>query len=757
MKTEGNGSPQYQPAAMISVDPPVSFSGVLTDALQRHPLLILSTCILVLIGAYVFLEHATPLYTGTARIYVEQEIPKVVADAEEGVMSRLDSYLYTQAEILRSAPVLTDVLQMLDTERMQTFADVSNRASLLRRDLKTEVGKMDGIINVSFKAPDPREAADIVNTVVDGYVTFHSEQKRDAASALLKILEEVRAQCETEVHEKYQRMLEFTRQNEDLAFGSDQDNNVVVRHMERLLAQLSEARVATSQAKSFHETGLGMAENPAALRQLLEAWRGRGVDVAATNEMTALRKELKQLEHDKADVLLELKEDHPVIATLDAGIGRIRARMAELDRKFVQRQLAVLRQEHMDAELREEELVKQCEVQRQQVLLLHDQQAQYAILQSDYDEAKKTFDILKDRIKELNVTEEVGGLTVTVLERAQVAGVPSEPKRTQFMAISLFVGLFAGMGLALVRELLDQRLHSSQEISSLLRLPVLAVIPRMRSALRSGILRAQVVRACPTSPEAEAFRRLRTPLLFGLLTEKVKTILVTSPASGAGKTLVVSNLALAMAQAGQRVLMVDADWRAPRLHRIFKKDRYTKGLSTVLTGRTTLAEAIEPTGTTNLDILTCGPDASNLTEALTSERLKQMITTLASQYDRILIDAPPMLSTADAQILAAQCDGSVLVLRAQASTRKDSMLACSELTAVNARILGIVVNAVPDKYNRYYSNGYYGRRHSIQAIPRTDNGVAGEWEERHPWPVEFADAFAVVKRGRRSRTPDAQS
>lgn len=737
MKTNGNGNLQYQPPATAPTDPAVSSPGILVETLSHQLWIVVAATALTAIGTFLYLDRVTPLYTSTARLYVEQEIPKVILDSEEGVMSRLDNYLYTQAEVLRSSPVLTYALDSLDVEQMQTFSEVDGRMSTLYGGLETEVGKMDGIINISFKALRPTEAAAIVNAVVNAYVVFQSEQKRGTAAALLRILEEARIQRGAEVTGKHQRMLEFKRENASLAFGSDQDN-IVLRHMERLLVQQSEATVATRQAKSLYETGQAMAKDPAALRQLLEARRGWGIDTAAMNEMASLQAELKVLERDKANALLELKPDHPAIAALDTGIARTQRRMKELDQMFVRRQLAVLRQEYLDATVRKEELEKQCEAQRRQVLLRNAQQGQYAALQSVYEEAKKGSDMIADRIKELNVTEEVGGLTVTILERAQAASVPSEPKKARIMAIALLLGACAGVGLGLVREASDQRLRSSQEISALLGLPVLGAIPAMRSPLRSGILRAQMVRVCPTSPGAEAFRRLRTPLLLGLNHEKVKTIVITSPGSGEGKTLVASNLALALAQAGQKVLIVDADCHAPRLHKIFNKDRHTKGLTAVLTGQMTLEDAIEPTGVNNLDILTCGPEESNLTGIFSSVRLISVVATLADEYDRVLIDSPPVLSATEAQVLAAQCDASVLVLRAETSTRQDSVQACGELVGVNARILGIVVDAVPGKHSRYHYNGYYSYSHSITAVPASDNGNSDKGNsDKEDLPLEL--------------------
>lgn len=715
MNTNGNGSMHYR-LPETSPGPRVT-PGILIETLRHHPVMILGMGIAALVAAHALLGRATPRYTSTARVYVEQEIPKVIRDSERGVMTKQDNYLYTQAEVLRSNPVLAGALALLNPGPMRTFVDAEDRLLVLHDNLETAVGKMDGIINISFKGPHPEEAAEIVNAVVDAYVAFHAEQKRDTAAALLKILEEARIHYDADVALKYQRLLEFRRQHESLAFGSDQTNHVVLRQMEQLLTQLSQAKVATRQVGHVYETARSLAEDSAALRQFLEARHGRRVDDTTANKIASLQAELTRLEGAKADVLLELRPEHPAIATLDAEIDRTREKITELDRQFVRGQLAVLEQEWVAAQQKEEELAAQCEAQRHQVFSLNDELTQYARLQSDYEEAKKSSGILDDRIKELSVTEAVGRLTVTILERATAARMPSEPRKGRLMAIAVLLGTCAGFGCSLMREVHDQRLRSSQEISALLRLPVLGVVPVIRSPLHSGIVRAQVVRICPTGSEAEAFRRLRTPFLLDSFNGHARTILVTSPVCGEGKTTVVSNLALSLAQAGQRVLIVDADCHTPKQHHIFKKNRWPKGLSSVVASQAKLEEAIESTGVDGLDLLTCGPQVFSPSEMLNQERFRRLLATLAGRYDRVLVDSPPVLLFSDAQILAAQCDGIILVLRAGTSTRGDSVQAHAELAAVGARILGVVVNAAPHRRGSHRENGCYRRRYSIETVP----------------------------------------
>jgi len=649
----------------------------------------------------------------------------VIHESERGVMTKQDNYLYTQAEVLRSSPVLTNTLELLDTTKMQTFAGTTDLLSALDGGLETAVGKMDGIINISFKAPHPEEAAEIVNAVVDAYVAFHTEQKRNTATALLEILEDARINYDADVTQKYERLLAFKRQNESLSLGSDETNNVIMRQMDQLLAQLAEARVATRQIKHSHEVALTLVEDSSAFRQFLEARLGRRIDDTLTNQIASLQAELTRLQEDRADILLELKPEHPAIVTLDGEIKRMQGEITELDRQFIQNRLTILRQECVAAQQREEELAAQCEAQHRQVQRLSDALTQYTRLQSDYERARESSAVLDDRIKELSVTEGVGRLTVTVLERAMAASIPSEPRKNRLMAIALILGLCGGVGLGLAREACDKKLRSLHEVPSLLKLPVLAAIPVIRAPLRSGTVRAKTVRFRPTGPEAEAFRRLRTPLLLGTFNGHAKTILVTSPVSGEGKTTVTSNLALALAQAGQRVLIVDADCHTPKQHRIFGKNRQQKGLSSVLAGRMTLEDAIEPTGIEGLDILTCGPDAYGPSEMLNSDRFRKLMPMLRKKYDRVLIDSPPVLLLADAQILAAQSDGVVLILRVGRSTRRDSLHAYTELVSVGAPVLGAVINAAPRRHGSYPYGGYCHHRYSIEAVTAEDHEVRG--------------------------------
>jgi len=221
-------------------------------------------------------------------------------------------------------------------------------------------------------------------------------------------------------------------------------------------------------------------------------------------------------------------------------------------------------------------------------------------------------------------------------------------------------------------------------------------------------VRGQKTRTSPDSREAEAFRTIRTAIFFRAPKGGARTILITSPAPREGKSTVVANLGIAIAQAGQRTLILDADFRRPMQYRIFGVDRKAKGLSLVLAGRMTPEAAIAHTDLENLDVLTCGPDVPNPAEMLNSDRFARLVNTLSFEYERILVDSPPVVAVTDAYILGALCHATILVLRAESSARKVAAHAREGLAGVGAKVLGVVVNDVSDKGDRYGCYTSYG-------------------------------------------------
>lgn len=683
-------------------------AGIMSESLVqimwRGRWLIFLTTVLAVAAAVVYLVKATPIYSSTSRIYVEQSGPKIFSETETSVMTQSKNYLYTQSELLKSTPIVAAVLDVPGIKQMKTLAGVDNSIAFLKKELDVSVGKKDDIISLSFNSPYPAEAAQLINEVVDSYITYHATRKRSTSAEVLKILQSEKAKRSKELTEKLTTMLDFKKENEPLAFEGSR-GNIVITRLERLSQELTEAQLATIESKSAYESIEEMVSDPVKLKQFMEAQRARGIYVSTDNAKASLISKLDQLELRRADRRRQLKSGHPAVMALETEIAHVEAQIADLDAEFARAQLAVAKQQYVSAKEKEDQIAKYNDEQRKQALDLNEQLAQYTILQSDWEQTRRLCDILDERIKELNVTEDVGALNISILEVARAADKPSEPEKATCLAKALIVGLMLGVGLSLLRDWMDHRLHSAEEISSVLNLPILGVIPSMPRRL-SIADRGQKVHKDSNSPVAEAYRTIRTAVFFGAPKNQAKTILVTSPAPADGKTTLVSNLAIAMAQAGQKTLIIDGDFRKPMQQKIFNVNHGDVGLSSTLAGITTSGEAIRPTEIEGLELLQCETSVPNPSELLNSDGFAQLLEILSDRYDRVIIDSPPVMPVTDAQILAAICDVTLLVLRAKKSTRKTSQQARDGLSSVGAHILGALVNDVQRNGRYGYYNGY---------------------------------------------------
>jgi succinoglycan biosynthesis transport protein ExoP len=741
----------------------------------RHRWIILSTTLLFLIVGLLYLLKATPIYTSTARLYVEQTGPKIISEYE-GVMTQSKNYLYTQSELIKSTPIIIGIADDAQMNQLRTFSEVDNLVAYLKKILNITVGKKDDIIAVSLNSPYPSEAAQIVNALVESYIEYHATRKRSTVLEVLKILQKEKVKRDKQLSEKFKQMLEFSKTSGVLSLDNNSEH-IVFQRLAKLSEALTEAQLATINARADYEAALSMKSEPAKIKQFAMAQPNVGVRVSVNDMETQLLSELKALEAELKNVKLYCTEEHPSVQALRSKVNHIKGQLAEQAKQYADAYIEVMRLRWETAKQREDELLTSFASQREAAEDLSVKATEYSVLQSELKRTERLCEILDDRIKELNVTEDVGALNISILEVARPAIKPTKPQKARIMSIALALGLIFGCSLALLRDWLDYRLRSADEISAVLGLPVLGIIPTMSEGAtiadhsqkvwlkfkpmltkayltiypvishiiskgkikvsditspiqiegntiseRQTILeRGQKVRLKPKSVIAEAYRTVRTAVFFGVPKGKAQTILVTSPAAGDGKSTLASNLAIAMAQAGQKTLILDADFRKPMQHKIFQIDN-KMGLSSILAGRHNPAEATQVGPVERLDLMLSGPEVSNPSEMLNSDTFTEMLKDLSERYDRIIIDSPPVAPVADSKILGALCDITLLVLRAEKSTRRHSQHARDGLLSVGAHILGAVVNDVSRKAGRYgyYSGdgyyagygsyGYYGHR-----------------------------------------------
>jgi len=710
LNNNGNYAAPEQQGSNAEVQPLTGFMpSSLFEVLLRNFWILFISTVLVLTGGAYYLFKATPIFNSTSRVYVEQSGPKVLTEVE-GIMTQPKNYLYTQAELLKSTPIVRKALDAPDIRQMKMLDNVDNPIAFTKKILQISVGKKDDIINVSCESPYPAEAAELVNAVVDSYIVYHSSRKRTTAAEVLKILQREKTKRTGEFNQKLKAMVDFKKANAEMAF-ENRSGNTILDRLALLSDTMTRSQLDVIEAKTFYESLKTMVTEPAMLKEFIKSQRAKGVYVSTSGENDRLIAELEQLESQMADIKEQVTPDAVVAKTLESKINKLKSRIDDYDRQFAQYQLTAAKQNYLAAEENLRQINSHLEEQRKLAIELNEQIAQYTLLQSDWEQTRKLCEILDNRIKEINVTEDVGALNISILEVARPADKPSKPQKARVMAMALVLGLMLGGALSLLRDQMDHRLRSADEISAILGVPVLGTIPSM-SKKGSITNRGQRVYLEPTSPAAEAYRTIRTAVYFGSPNGQAKTLLITSPAPGDGKSTLVSNLAITMAQASQRILILDADFRKPMQHKIFEISD-EKGLSSVISGQELLTNVICKTVVDGLDILPCGPIPPNPSEMLNSEAFKGLLTELEGKYDRILIDSPPVMPVTDARILGAICDVTLLVLRAERSTRKSGQQARDGLLSVGTNILGTVVNDIKRGKGHYgyysaYGYGHYG-------------------------------------------------
>jgi capsular exopolysaccharide synthesis family protein len=302
---------------------------------------------------------------------------------------------------------------------------------------------------------------------------------------------------------------------------------------------------------------------------------------------------------------------------------------------------------------------------------------------------------------------------VRILDRAEAPEEPVRPNPLRNIGLAMLLGGVAGVALAFLLEMLDATVTTREHVEERLGLPFLGIIPTIERE-KDDIVRDLFVHAHPQSVAAECLRSIRTNLLFMSPDRPLRTILVTSSGPGEGKTTTATSLAEIMADGGNRVLLVDADMRRPRLHKVFG---FTPqhGLSSLILGEGRLGDVVHATGIANLSVLTCGSVPPNPAELLHAQGFKGILAEASEKFDRVIIDSPPAGVVADAVVVSTHVDGTLLVLKARETSRDAAMRTIRALGDVNARIFGAVLNDLDledGRYGQYYSQYYQYGYHS---------------------------------------------
>ena len=724
------GHPLPHPAAAGrpsgEVDPFLMFGSPMPEVgklrrIGRQWWLVAAVTVAGMLAGAVYINSAVPVYTSTALLLIEPTASPVLGSTESRSVPKSDHFLNTQCQVIGSTPVLA--LAVPAVEHIDALSGVARPIPFLKNHLSVSVAKDDDTVHVSASANNPVDANRIVSAVVEAYRSYQSNQWSNNAKQVLSILDAGRDEHAREMAAKAKQLNELAKTAPEAV-----DPAALGQQVHSLSDAYTRAHLETISAHNAYDgASRAIIGDQAKLDAVadLEQRTGSVADPAA--ELTKIQTELADQQAKLIDAGRQYMLGHPIM----------RAIQQRIDQLSVQA-VATAEQWWDDSQAREQELRQQLADARQQDIAQQTHAAEYARVSADVDRLKKMDDVLDSRMKEIDLARGAGAMNISILQPAEIAG-PPKPLPAETLAIAAASGMLAGLMLAIVRDGRDDRLRSPTAVQQSLQLPVIASVPAIAGA-RSAADRSQIVHHDPFGPAAESYRTLQTALQYGV-PAGTKTILITSPTTGDGKSTLISNLAIALAQAGKRVLIADADFRAPMQHKLFGvKDRV--GLTTLVAGNVEIDQAVQRTGIEKLSLLPCGPIPTNPAETLNDPALTEILTDLADRFDFILVDSPPVTAVADARVLATMCDATLLVLRAHQSTRRLAVQSRDALRSVGAKVVGVAINGV-------HAGGEFATTPGYAARPAT-SPITTE-PTGHPSPRALALAATALKTGPRKR------
>ena len=682
--------------------------------------------------------RATPIYQGVAKILIEKQSPRVMKFEDVVQMQASDrDYHNTQRELIQSRAVLEKALEQPGVRELFEERSESGRSSLsgeVRRTVSAVLGtepaapsepweKLRGIIKaeqvqgadlllVKATSTDPRGAALLANAVARSFEEYHLERKLETSGDTFLFLQQQKEEQEKRLFKAEDVLQEYREQAQVISLDVADKENPVLARLSRLNEQLTEVQLqritlgaqlkVVRQAASAGEEGL-QPENESLFS--LPAVRADGA-------VGRLRAKLVESQEELATLSETYLPGHPQLQAAQVRAGVLHAELKEVLTQL----MGSLTAELQMLTNQEQELHQQYEDQNRLALELARQSFTFNRHQNEVQRQRKLFDLLVERMGEVDFTSDYTWTNIEVVEAAEVPKAPILPRKGRAVTLSMFLGLLLGIGLAFFFEHLDDTIKTPEDLEERVGMPVLGFVPAMAPPGHAGVdgfpYRGSISVREPTSSVTEAYRNIRTSLFFSAPAEESKVLVVTSSGPGDGKTTCATNLALVIAQSEKRVLLIDADFRKPMVDTVFGLESKL-GASNVLVGEASLEEAVqkvEHDGTIieNLDILVAGPKPPNPAELLDSQGMRNLLAEAGRKYDRVILDSPPVLFAADASVLGAIANGVIMVVKSAANTRAATIRARARLEGVKARILGGVLNDVRiSRLGYYYSPNYY--------------------------------------------------
>ena len=692
--------------------------------LRKHQWLIATFLLTVVTVVTIASFKMKPVYQAAARVEVDKEsqntLPFQGVNYDEYV--DLENYVETQVKILQSETLALQTIRELNLGQYPEFGGPSGplaqahggaeaRPAILGAFLgRLSVKRVPNsrLVEVQFESGSPELAARIANGHVHNYIEQNFRSKYDATTQASGFLSQELEELRIKVEKSEDARVAYERQNQ--IWQIDEKQNITTQTLGDLNKAVTEAQT-------------GMAASEALYRMATSGNVDLLPEVRNSPVIQDLTKRKSTLDDSYTQALEQYGPNFPKVQRIAEQKKEVEAELARAQNIMV----GSIEEDYNTARQHLGLLQEALERQKAESNQLAEKLVQFHILEHDAESNKQLYDGLLQKLKEAGITAGLRSSNIRVVDPALIPSAPAGPQRAKNILMSILVGLVGGIGLALFREYLDNTVKSPDDIESLVGLPSLAVVPAQPSSnghhskwpqLKhktatqsvSGPRVETLSHTQPKSQISEAFRALRTSLLLSQADHPPQVILVTSALPREGKTTAAVNLAVTLAQLGDRTLLLDSDMRKPGIRRALNLlSGNEKGLSSYLAGVTNLDEIVVPHPViSNLETITTGPVPPSPADLLSSRRMREAISELRLRFKFIVIDSPPVMAATDAVIVSSLTDGVLLVARSGETPKEAFTRTRDLLGAVKCRILGVVLNAVDSSApDYYYSYRYY--------------------------------------------------
>lgn len=676
----------------------------------------------------------TPIYQASVTILIESQQANVVSIEEVyGLDTRNQQYYKTQFEILNSRPLVENVIDALQLPRHAEYSVDENNSDfqlnwrdwipfalagqskptqieslqevveIYYENLTIEPKRDTQLVDVHFESAEPALAANVANSHAQAYMQSVLEARagvtNSAASWMLERLDGLR----DNLLASEQRLQEFREQEqlidvEGLKSLPAREINELTSRLVEVRGELSQARIAYTQVYQGRDTPL---EDLGGIPAVLD---DKGVQ------------DLQQAEAQAQGKVAELAKRygpaHPKMIAAQSELSKATENLRDQRRSVAD----AIKNKYEAARAEEVELVKALDRAKQQYQEIGREESALLALQREADTNRDLYDLFYNRISETTATGGLESAPARIISPAVIPAKPAKPKKLLVIGLVFVFSLMVGVMAAFLLEALTNTVRSAADVEEKLRLPLLGMLPLLKAKRKQGGSLGNVFFDKAELGFTEAIRTVRTGISLDNLEHPHKVIVVASSIGGEGKSTVALSLAHAFAQM-EKVLLVDADMRRPSIGRELNLPSHRRGLSELLAGEANLAECLFRSKNYQLNVLSTGFIPPDPLQLLSSRHLGNALMVLRRNYDRIIIDTPPILPVSDALVLSKHADTVIMVAKSDATSIRQINQALDMLLRVNARVTGIVVNRLDTrkaaKYNDYGYGGYYETYESL--------------------------------------------